>query len=200
MNRFKRAVLWAALIAIILLAASRSTGPSSALSGRQAFFNSLPLAVYWFALIALLIAGIALFRRLLRIPALLLMHVGSVLVLLGALWGSNGGHAVAKQLFGIDKIPQASCGSTSGYPENRVEVAGTHDLRELPFSVRLKEYSEEYYEPGQLVVRSRDGPPLDTARHGGPDLVIGPGIGHRHDSPRLSEFQDQYRERSAGHV
>ena len=56
MNRFKRAMLWAALIAIILLVLLSIYGAFLGAERAQAFFNSLPLAVYWFALIGLLIA------------------------------------------------------------------------------------------------------------------------------------------------
>ena len=41
-------------------------------------------------------AGIALFRRLLRVPSLLAMHLGCILVLLGAMWGSRPGHALLR--------------------------------------------------------------------------------------------------------
>ena len=157
MNRFKRGVLWAALSAVILLALLSIYGAFIGAERAQAFFNSLPLAVYWFALITLLSAGIVLFRRLLRSPALLLMHLGSILVLLGALWGSNGGHAVAKQLFGIDKIPQGQIGILEQTQENRVVFTDSNSTRELPFFVRLKSFRMEYYQPGSLLIQSRAG-------------------------------------------
>jgi hypothetical protein len=157
MNRFQRATLWAALIAILLLAVLSVCGAFLGAEQARAFFNCLPLAVYWFVLIALLIAGIVLFRRLLHVPALLLMHVGSIVVLIGALWGSNGGHAIARQLFGIDKIPESVLRLHEQTPENRVRLADANGIRELPFFVRLNTYREEYYDPGQIFVWWRDG-------------------------------------------
>ncbi|MCU0916004.1 MAG: cytochrome c biogenesis protein ResB [Planctomycetes bacterium] len=157
MGRFRRSVLWAALLAILLLTGlsiySAFLGPERA----QAFFNSLPLAVYWFALIALLAVGIVVFRRLLRVPALLLMHLGSILVVLGAMWGSNSGHALAKRLLGIDKIPEGQMAILEGTQENRVFVTDSNSTRELPFFVRLRDFRMEYYQPGQLSVRSETG-------------------------------------------
>ena len=45
MNPFKRAVLWTALIAIVLLACLSVYGAFIGDERAQAFFNSLPLAV-----------------------------------------------------------------------------------------------------------------------------------------------------------
>ncbi|HOV77657.1 MAG TPA: hypothetical protein PLS24_06490, partial [Sedimentisphaerales bacterium] len=105
MNRFRRAVLWAVLAAIVLLTGLSIYGAFIGADRAQAFFTSVPLAVYWFAAVALLVVGIALFRRLLRVPSLLLMHTGCILIVLGMMWGSKPGHALQKRLFGIDKIP-----------------------------------------------------------------------------------------------
>ncbi len=177
MSPFKRAVLWAALIAIILLALLSIYGAFLGAERARAFFNSLPLAVYWFALIALLMAGFLVFRRLLQIPSLLLMHVGSILVLLGALWGSNGGHALAQRLFGVDKIPEGQMGILEQTQENRVLLADSNSTRELPFFVRLKDFRMEYYEPGTLVIRSRTGQNWRLRALAGQTLSLGEGLG-----------------------
>ena len=79
------------------------------------------------------------------------MHLGSILVLLGALWGSNGGHALARRLFGLDKIPQGQMGILEQTQENRVLLADSNSTRELPFFVRLKDFRMEYYQPGYPV-------------------------------------------------
>jgi hypothetical protein len=177
MSRFKRAVLWAALSAVILLAALSIYGAFIGAERAQAFFNSLPLAVYWFALMALLIAGIALFRRLLQVPPLLLMHLGFIIVLVGAMWGSNGGHALARQLFGIDKIPQGQMGILEQTQENRVMPADSNSTRELPFSVRLKDFRMEYYKPGHLLIQSRTGQNWRVPAEAGQTLSLGEGLG-----------------------
>jgi hypothetical protein len=177
MNRFKRGVLWVALIAVILLALLSIYGAFMGAERAQAFFNSLPLATYWLALIALIGVGIVIFRQLLRVPSLLLMHFGSVLVLIGALWGSNGGHAVAKQLFGIDKIPEGQMGILEQTQENRVVFADSNSIRELPFFVRLQAFRMEYYEPGQLVIWSRDGHRWSLPAEAGQTLSLGEGLG-----------------------
>ncbi|MBP8912229.1 MAG: cytochrome c biogenesis protein ResB [Phycisphaerae bacterium] len=156
MNRFRRAVLWAVLAAIVLLTGLSIYGAFIGADRAQAFFTSVPLAGYWFAAVALLVVGIALFRRLLRVPSLLLMHTGCILIVLGMMWGSKPGHALQKRLFGIDKIPVSELWLYEGVDENRVLVTDVNNLRELPFFVRLNDFRIEYYEPGQLWLYSRD--------------------------------------------
>jgi hypothetical protein len=159
-DRFRQTVLWAALTAIIALTLLSIVGAFLGAESAKAFFNSLPLAVYWFALAALLIVGIVVFRPLMQIPSLLLTHLGCILVLLGGLWGSGAGHAIQKQLLGIDKIPQAQLKlyTNDHTPKNQAEVADNNPQSiVLPFSVRLKDFRMEYYEPGDLIVRSPAG-------------------------------------------
>jgi hypothetical protein len=177
MSRFQRGVLWATLIAIILLTLLSIYGAFRGAERAQAFFNSLPLAVYWFALTALLILGIVIFRRLLRVPALLLMHLGSILVLLGAMWGSNGGHALARQLFGIDKIPRGRMGILEHTQDNRVMIADSNSTRDLPFFVRLRDFRLEYYDLGSLLIQDPTGQRWRLPAVAGQRLSLGPEWG-----------------------
>jgi hypothetical protein len=170
-------VLWAVLAAILLLTGLSIYGAFLGADRAQAFFNSLPLVIYWFAAVALLIAGIVVFRRLLRVPSLLLMHAGAVLVVLGAMWGSKAGHAVQKQLFGIDKIPEAELRIYERIDENRVRVKEDGSIRDLPFFVRLNEYRIEYYEAGQLLLWSRDGRSWRLPAEAGQTLLLDETLG-----------------------
>jgi hypothetical protein len=177
MIRSKRTVLWAALMAVILLALLSVYGAFLGAERARAFFNSLPLAAYWFALIALLSAGFIAFRRLLHIPSLLLMHFGSILVLLGALWGSNGGHALAKRLFGVDRIPEGQMGILEQTQENRVRLPDGNSTRELPFFVRLQDFRMEYYQPGTLFIRTDAGQSWRLPAEAGKTLSLGGDLG-----------------------
>jgi len=177
MSQFKRAVLWAVLAAIILLTGLSVYGAFIGADRAQAFFNSVPLAVYWFASIALLALGIVLFRRLVRVPSLLLMHLGCILVLIGAMWGSKPGHALQKRLFGIDKIPQGRMGIYEGMQENRVRVGDANDVRELPFAVQLNEFRMKYYELGNLFIWSRDGRTWRLPAEAGKSVSLGGDLG-----------------------
>ena len=95
--------MWAALALIILLIFLSIYGAFLGSDQARNFFNSFPLIVYWLALALLLIIGVAAFRRLLRIPSLLLIHCGCILILAGAIWGSEAGHNLQRQILGIDK-------------------------------------------------------------------------------------------------
>jgi hypothetical protein len=177
MNRFRRAALWAVLAAIVLLTGLSVYGAFIGADRAQAFFNSVPLAAYWFASVALLIAGIGLFRRLLQVPSLLLMHIGCILVVLGMMWGSKSGHTLQRRFFGIDRIPVSELWLYEHVDENRAAVADSNGLRELPFFVRLNDFRIEYYEPGQLSLWSRDERNWRMPAEAGQSLSLGDELG-----------------------
>ncbi|MBE3123808.1 MAG: cytochrome c biogenesis protein ResB, partial [Planctomycetes bacterium] len=71
----------------------------------RAFYTSIPLAAYWVLLLVLLVAGFVGFRRLLLSPGSLAMHLGSVLIILGAMWGSEPAHRLRTQWLGPKLLP-----------------------------------------------------------------------------------------------
>jgi len=157
MSRLKRPILWAALIAIILLTGFSIYGAFLGADGARAFFNSQPVGVYWGLLAIVLVVGIVLFRRLLRVPSLLLMHLGCIVILAGAVWGSEAGHVLQKRLFGTDVIREGQMPILEGTMENRVRLADSNDLPELPFFVRLRDVRLEHYPGGTLWVQTQAG-------------------------------------------
>ena len=157
MNKFKRTVMWAALMLVILLIFLSIYGAFIGAERASNFFNSLPLAVYWPAFIVLLIIGLAAFRRLVRVPGLLLIHVGCIGILAGSMWGSEAGHKLQKRLFGIDKIRKGRMIISESERDNHVALENNNQIRELPFSIELKDFRIEYYKPQYLQVRTRQG-------------------------------------------
>jgi hypothetical protein len=155
MNGFQRSVLWAALIAILLLAGFSVYGAFLGADRAKALFNSLPAAVYWSLLVLLLATGIILFDRLLRIPSLFLMHLGCIVVLMGGMWGSWSGHTLQRRLFGIDKIPRGHMYIFEKTQDNRVFLDDVNAPRTLPFSVGLPAFRIEYYSAGTLTLRDK---------------------------------------------
>ena len=155
-NKLRRAIMWGALGLIILLIFLSIYGAFIGPDRAKEFFNSVPLAVYWVAFAFLLAVAIAAFRRLLRVPALLLVHAGCVLILAGAIWGSEAGHKLQKKLFGIDKILTGQMQVYEGYSDNRV-ILEDDQIRELPFYIRLKDFRIKYYKPEYLLVHARGG-------------------------------------------
>jgi hypothetical protein len=177
MSRFKRPVLWAALAAIILLACLSVYGAFLGADRAQVFFNSVPAVVYWHALVALLIAGLALFRRLLRVPALLLMHAGCILILAGGMWGSPGAQRLRGRLLGHERIRKGQMVIFEGMTENSVRIGDSDDVPRLPFSIRLKDFRIEYYRPGTLMMQSRSGQTWRMPAEAGQSLSLGGDLG-----------------------
>lgn len=157
MNRFRRAVMWAALLLIILLTALSIYGAFIGAERAERFFNSIALGVYWLVLAVLLAVGIIVFRRLIRMPGLLLIHLGCIIVLAGGIWGSKAGYGLREKLFGISKIREGQMVIHEGTRENQVMIGSARETAELPFQVGLKDFRMEYYKPGQLLVQSRQG-------------------------------------------
>jgi hypothetical protein len=160
MNRFKRGLMWAALILIILLIFLSIYGAFVGAERAKSFFNSIPLSVYWLVLTVTLIAGLVAFRRLARVPSLLLVHLGCIFILAGSMWGSNAGHKLQRQLFGINKIPKGQMVIHEGHSENLVQLEDgkpTDSFGKLSFSIKLKDFRVEYYKPEYLQIQSREG-------------------------------------------
>jgi len=144
MSKPHYSVLWAVLIIIILLIFFSIYGAFLGSERAQKFFNSPALAVYWFVLGLMLIVCVR------RVP---LIHLGCILVLLGAMLGSDAGHKLQQKLLGIDKIYRGRMLVYQGQESNKVITEKDVQIKELPFSIRLKEFRVDYYEPKRVAVR-----------------------------------------------
>jgi hypothetical protein len=146
-KKFRRAVMWIALVMVVLLIILSIYGAFLGPYRAKNFFNSPVLSVYWLALMALLTAAFVAFRRLLRLPGLFLMHGGCILVLAGALWGSGTGLKIRNQLLGTDKIQAGQMVIFEGDAENHVILEDSGRVKELPFHIKLKDFRIEFYKP-----------------------------------------------------
>lgn len=178
MKDFRRAILWAGLAAIIALTVLSIYGAFIGAERAQEFFNRVPLAVYWVFFAVLLVAGIAVFRRLVRVPGLLMMHAGCVLILSGGMWGSKLGNDLQRRLLGIEKVREGRMIIYEGTTENRVVVddAG-RQFKTLPFSLKLKDFRIEYYRPASLYIETRDGRRWKVPVEVGKQFALGEGLG-----------------------
>lgn len=175
-KKFRRAVMWSALTLIILLIFLSIYGAFIGAEQTRNLVNSLPLSVYWLAWALVLITGLAAFRRLARVPRLLLMHGGCVLILAGAMWGSDAGHKLQEQLFGIDKIRTGRMAIYEGQSKNLVALENNQQAK-LPFSVKLTDFRIEYYKPVYLRVQTREGQSWKIPVEIGSDFSLGPDFG-----------------------
>ncbi len=191
MKQLKRALMWMSLVVIILLTVLSIYGARIGTENAQAFFNSVPLAVYWIFFALLLIVSLFLFPRLLRVPGLLLVHLGCLAVLAGGLWGSDDGHKLRTRFLGREKMLSGRIIVYEGLSENRVVDDETYPayavdpnnnvviyefdanrnpviltpddprILQLPFQILLKDFRMEYYDPPRLLVDAADGKTWD---------------------------------------
>jgi cytochrome c biogenesis protein ResB len=176
MNKFKREVMWLGLALIILLTLFSIYGAFLGAERAEQFFNRIPLAVYWLAFAILLIVAINVFPRLVRVPGLLLMHAGCILVLVGGMWGSPAGHALQKKLFGIDKIRTGQMIIYEGHRDNIV-IQYDRQVKELPFAIGLKDFRIEYYDPAYLEIETGPGRTRKVPAEVGTEFSLGEELG-----------------------
>lgn len=144
----RRMTMYLVMVVIIILIALSIAGAFMGSQRAKVFFNSAPSAVYWLTFLFLLVAGLFIFPTLIKKPSLLLTHLGCILILLGGLWGSDRGHALQRKYLGRDKIPSGYMQIFEGQSENTVFIEDyTQPLGTLDFSIRLEDFSIEYYPP-----------------------------------------------------
>lgn len=168
--------MWAALLLMVWLAALSVVTAFYGAQRTAMFFNSLPLVIYWLTLTGLLLAGLLTFRRLIRLPGLVLIHFGCVFILVGAMFGSARGHHLLKKLFGIEKVPFGYMMIYEGTAENTIVAEDDTVLAELPFSIYLKDFRIEYYShESYLQVEKRDGSKWRMPDKVGQKLILDEG-------------------------
>ena len=145
MNRFRRFLLWLTLLLTAALAAGAIYGAARGQDAAKDFFNSVPLVAYWIALVVLLAAGIFCFPTLLRRPARLAVHGGTILILVGAMLGSNEGIRRVNQFTGESKIPVGFMVLRPGEKSDEL-YSHTDNLEgNLPFQIKLNKFWVERY-------------------------------------------------------
>ncbi|MGA2071568.1 MAG: cytochrome c biogenesis protein ResB [Sedimentisphaerales bacterium] len=153
---FRRVALWAGLVLILLLIAFSICGAFIGAERAKGFFNSLPLAVYWVAFGALIVTGIAIFKRLLCRRGLFLIHLGGIIILAGGIIGSQAWFAIKDKLLKTDTIRTGQMIINEGTTERAVEMENGV-IKMLPFGIKLADFKIEYYQPGYLIIRTQNG-------------------------------------------
>ena len=171
-NGLRRVVLWAGLLLILLLIVFSIYGAFIGAESAKEFFNSIPLSVYWLAFAILLISAIAQFRRLLCFRGLFLIHLGCIVVLAGGIIGSQAGFKVQDKLFGTDTIRTGQMVINEGTTERAVELEDGV-IKMLPFAIKLVDFKIEYYQPGQLIIRTPKGEGFKIPAQEGQKYMLG---------------------------
>ena len=150
MKKFTRIISLMNLTAIGLLIVLSVLAAFCGSAKVKQVFGAVPPQIYWTALIAAIIATAAAVRGLKNKPALLMIHAGLGLVLIGGIWGSQPGHLLAERLLAISKIPS---GYMLLFEEDTEKRLFSEDLGlilgRLPFGIRLNDFRLEYYKEKQ---------------------------------------------------
>jgi hypothetical protein len=181
----KKALILATLELSALLVGLSIVGAFMGAERARELFNSTPLAIYWMVFTFLLLIGLFSFRKLLRSPGALAIHLGMVLILIGAMAGSLRGHELAAENFGRQRIPSGYMRIFEDSESRTVSDETGQAIGELPFRLRLEDFWLEYYddgEPWQFLLdapvrsgeRSRLTVALDPSATGAQEL---PGLG-----------------------
>ena len=136
----RRAIGWAELAAVALLAALCMVGAFLGPTRARAMFNSPPLGAFWI-LLMLGAAGRAATRAAVAERVALL---GVVLVLAGGLWGSDAGHRLAGRLRGEESPPGGYMFLPRGQlADDLLDPGFEHRIARLPFQLMLREFRFE---------------------------------------------------------
>jgi virulence-associated protein VagC len=168
---------WAALIFIIALTGmsiySAFIGPY--LSG--IFFSCAPLSVYWLALTILLLSTIIALPKLVLKQGLLLIHLGCILILTGAMAGSKKGQLLTEKIFGSKKITTGEMLVSKQQPQDNVLPENNKQPFRLPFSIKLKELRVDFYKSGRLFVQTPQKQTWELPVRAGNKFTLDPNVG-----------------------
>ncbi len=150
MQSARKIAMYATLAAIGELAFLSICGAFLGASAAKAFFNTPPMAGFWFFLLALLVGCFIVDWRLVRSPGLAAMHLGAAAILIGSMWSSDAGHLAADWLLDRQKPPYGHLRIAEGGEAAVLRDAGTgRAVGTLPFAVRLRDFRIEYYPGGE---------------------------------------------------
>ncbi|MCD4824503.1 MAG: cytochrome c biogenesis protein ResB, partial [Phycisphaerae bacterium] len=98
-----------------------------------------------------LAVGLTAWRSMIRQPGLAMMHLGCLLVIAGAMWGSDKAHELRSQLAGRAKPPHGSIILAEGETFNELFLVEPgkkpRPVGKLNFSLQAKRVWTEYYPP-----------------------------------------------------
>jgi hypothetical protein len=173
-------LLLTTLMMLVSFAALSIVGAFLGTERAAVFFGSSHAMPFWTALTLLFGAGFAVARALRRKPGLLLTHLGCLLVLLGAMWGSERAHVLRTTLFGSDKIHGGYLQIFEGAQENKVIADdGETVIGNLPFAIALKDFWIDYY--------MTDGEPSGIMDYKSELVVMTNGVAAKHKIIELNK-------------
>lgn len=138
----------------------------------QVFFNSPPMIGFWCLLAAALAAALAADSILPRKSALRLIHAGCLAVLAGGLLGSPKAHRLTARWLGGPDWTKGQMQLQPGQSASQVKLQTEDQTGRLPFELRLKDASIEYYDKPAIGLYFNDGAGwVISAEKGGPIAI-----------------------------
>lgn len=188
MKKLRSTILWAGLLLILLLTIFSIYGAFIGAERAQEFFNSMPLAAYWVILALVLGSGLIAFRRLIRVPGLLLMHIGCVCIIAGGMWGSEQGHELQNKYLKNDKVPSARMIIYEGQTQNKIYLDDKTE-KELPFAIKLNDFRMTHYQPTYLYATAKSGETWKIPVEIGSEYDLGPEFGSVAVNKKFDNFK-----------
>jgi len=156
-HTLKNLVRGLTLVMILVLTVLSIYGAFINVEGAGAFFRSPVMAVFWAVLLGLTLVSLIAFRRMLRNPGLLAMHLGFALILVGSMRNSERGHEwatrfrssqtwasrfVSAQPFRRGYMALVDGDTTSTVFDTSMRTV----IGRFPLDVHLQRFTVDYYE------------------------------------------------------
>jgi hypothetical protein len=162
MNKIRYIIIYYILIFITAIAGISVYGAFAGPYRTKLLFNSPSFVLLWLVLVIILLISLFLLGNPFRRPGLSLMLIAVICIIIGAMSGSAGGGRMMKNYFGIDKIYRGITQIYKGQTQNEILSANPEDsgnpqmnlTGRLPFSIRLKDFRVEFFEPGILYIKT----------------------------------------------
>ena len=147
MNALRRILLYVTLGAVVLLMVLSVVGAFLGQHEATELFNSVPLSVYWVAVVVLFAAGLAAFGSMVRRPGMGMMHLGCVLILGAGMWASPWGHRLRSRWLGEKRIRKGFISIGQGQSSDVVFDGRGRHLGRLGFQLKLRRFWIDYHAP-----------------------------------------------------
>ncbi len=164
MKTFRNGVLLATLWLTIVLIVLSVVGAFLGVEPARVMFNSVPVSIYWILITFLLVIGLVFFKKTVRSPGSLALHVGTIMVLVGAMLGSDHGQEVVAERFGQEKIPSGYMRIFEGKSSRTIHDQKGRTIGKLPFSIHLEDFFIEYYDEASTWTLGVEAPAAEGTR------------------------------------
>ncbi len=154
-KKINRYILWTTLVSIGLLAVLSISAAFLGADKAKLFFNSIPLAIFWYTLAILLLIALIILTFTRCKLSLLAIHTSLFLILAGSILNSQTGHQLTEQLLGIKKIPSGYMALSPNQSQKQLFLKDfTQQLGLLPFTIKLNNFRLQYHQADKNSIQN----------------------------------------------